>query len=61
MAQNSGYDQFPLAANGWGTIHHQDMAPRLQAKEKGPPTYKELIPGAIHAITFSPYDRHEQA
>jgi hypothetical protein len=21
MAQNSGYDRFPPAANGWGTIH----------------------------------------
>jgi hypothetical protein len=30
MAQNSGYDQFPLAANGLGTMHPVlDMAPPL--------------------------------
>jgi hypothetical protein len=37
--QNPGYDQFPLVANDWGTIHPiPDMAPPLQAKEEGPPT-----------------------
>jgi hypothetical protein len=37
--QNSGYYQFPLAANGWGTIHPiPDMAPPLLAKEEGPLT-----------------------
>jgi hypothetical protein len=30
MAQKSRYDWFPLAANGWGTIHPiSDMAPPL--------------------------------
>jgi hypothetical protein len=37
--QNYGYDQFPPAANGWGTIHHiLDKAPPLQPKGKGLPT-----------------------
>jgi hypothetical protein len=34
-AQNSGYDRFPLAANGWGIIHPiPDKTPPLQAKVK---------------------------
>jgi hypothetical protein len=39
IAQNSGYDQFRPAANGWDTIHPvSDMAPPLQDEEDGPPT-----------------------
>jgi hypothetical protein len=35
-AQNSGYDQFPPAVNGWATIHLiPDKAPPLQADEEG--------------------------
>jgi hypothetical protein len=37
--QNSGYEWFPIAANGYGTIHPVlDKTPPLQAKEEGPPT-----------------------
>jgi hypothetical protein len=37
MVQNSEYDRFPPAANGWGTIHPvSDKAPSLQAKVEGP-------------------------
>jgi hypothetical protein len=35
---------------------YQGTAPPLQAEEEGPPTYKELILGKIHAITSLPYD-----
>jgi hypothetical protein len=39
MAQNFGYDPFPLAANDWETIHPIPyMAPPLRAKEEGLPT-----------------------
>jgi hypothetical protein len=39
MTQNSGYDWFLPAKNGWGTIHPvPDMAPSLQAEEGGSPT-----------------------
>jgi hypothetical protein len=39
MAQISGYEQFPPAANGWGSIHLvPDMAPPLLAEEEEPPT-----------------------
>jgi hypothetical protein len=38
-AHKSGYDQFPLAANGHGTMHPiPDMAPLLLAEEEVPPT-----------------------
>jgi hypothetical protein len=38
-SQNSGYDQFPLAANILGTIHPiPDKAPPIQAKVEGAPT-----------------------
>jgi hypothetical protein len=41
--------------NGWGTIHPvPDKAPPLQAEEEGPPIYKELIPGVIHIVDFTP-------
>jgi hypothetical protein len=37
MTHKSGYDRFPPAANGWGTINHVlDTAPPLLAKEEGP-------------------------
>jgi hypothetical protein len=39
MTQKSGYDQFPLVPNGWGTKHPiSDIVPPLLAKEKGLPT-----------------------
>jgi hypothetical protein len=58
MAPNFEYDQFPLAANNWGTTHPiSDMAPPLQAEEEGPPKSKELILGMIPMITFPPSDR----
>jgi hypothetical protein len=35
-AQNPGYNQFPLAENGWGTINPApDMAPSLHTEEGG--------------------------
>jgi hypothetical protein len=53
MIQNFGYDRFPPIANDWGTIHLMpNMALPLLAEEEGPPTYKELNPGVIHAIAF---------
>jgi hypothetical protein len=53
MIQNSGYDRFPPIENDWGTIHLMpNMAPPLLAEEEGPPTYKELSTGVIHAIAF---------
>jgi hypothetical protein len=39
MAQIFGYNRFPPAANGWGTIHPVlNMTPPLLAEEEGPPT-----------------------
>jgi hypothetical protein len=56
MAQNAGYDRFSPAANGWGTIHHQETTQPLQAEEGGATNLKKLIPGMIHALTCPPYD-----
>jgi hypothetical protein len=37
--QNSGYNQFPPAVNGWKIIHLvPDMAPSLRVEEEEPPT-----------------------
>jgi hypothetical protein len=54
-AQNSRYDRFPLAANGWGTIHPvSDKRPHhSRLKGRGHPP-KTLIPGVIHIIDFTP-------
>jgi hypothetical protein len=37
--QNSTYDRFPPAVNGWGTVHPvSGKVPPLQAEEEGPST-----------------------
>jgi hypothetical protein len=52
MTQNFEHDQLLPATNGWGTIHAiPDMTSPLQAKEEGPLTKKELIPGATTSTT----------
>jgi hypothetical protein len=38
-----------------------DIAPPLLAEEEGPPTQKELNPGAIHIISLPHYGRHGEA
>jgi hypothetical protein len=53
MAKKFVYDRFPLATNGWGTIHPMpDKAPPVQAKE-GAPTLRKLIPGVVRFINFT--------
>jgi hypothetical protein len=57
--QKSRYDRLPPVANGLGIIHPvSNMTPPLLAEDEGPPTYKELNPGAIRTIYLPHYSRH---
>jgi hypothetical protein len=57
--QKSRYDRLPPAANGLRIIHPvSNMTPPLLAEDEGPPTYKELNPGAIRTIYLPHYSRH---
>jgi hypothetical protein len=56
MAQNSRHGCIPPTVNDLEIIHPiPEMAPPLLGEEEGPPTRKELNPGAIHAISLSHY------
>jgi hypothetical protein len=45
--------------NNWRTIHPiSDKTSLLQVEEEGPPTYKELIPGATYIVDSPRHVRH---
>jgi hypothetical protein len=53
IAQNSRYNRFPPAANGWVTIHLiPDKAPPLQAEEEGQPIKKRTYPHSNPCLCF---------